>query len=195
MNFIEPTTSNLYEEGLWEYILIAAPDETVNRKILEEKEYFDAAYEQQIARFTKAYIAIANFMAKERMEDIVLKWIQRICNLHTQFSVTLNNFSGVPPHTIYLRVQNVQPFLQLASHLKILDGFIRSYDCPPVNLNTSPHLIIAGKIPEYIYEKAIHDYSRRSFNESFELKTLTLLKREDQHSRYQIVNVFTLPKT
>ncbi|HEU4634269.1 MAG TPA: 2'-5' RNA ligase family protein, partial [Flavisolibacter sp.] len=106
--------------------------------------------------------------------------------------VTLNNFSGFPPHTIYLRVQNPQPFNQLANALKILDGFFQSNDCPPLQLVTKPHLSIAGALSEYAYNQAIKEYSERSFHACFKVEKLFLLKR-DPLMRCQLVNTFILP--
>ena len=53
---------------------------------------------------------------------------QSVCSfhvlLHPSFTVTLNNYSALPPHTIYLRVQDPQPFRHLMNGLKILDGMV-----------------------------------------------------------------------
>jgi 2'-5' RNA ligase len=176
---------------LWEYLLVAHPDAEVNEKVIAEKEVFPSLHNHDIAIKTKPHITIANFLMKEPMEEIAIKWIQNICNLHTSFGVTLNNFSGFPPHTIYLRVQDPQPFKQLANALKILDGFIQSNGCPPLHLVTKPHLTIARALPEYAYDKAIKEYSKRSFHACFKVEKLFLLKR-DAFMRCHLVNTFIL---
>ncbi len=52
------------------------------------------------------------------MEDTLIRWIQRICNRYSSFDLTLNNYSGFPPHTIYLRVQDPEPFRELMRQLR-----------------------------------------------------------------------------
>src|SRR6266498_4474852 len=140
---------------LWEYLLIASPTKEVSEKVVEEKEIFYKNYGHSLAIQTRPHITIANFLAKEGMEETLARWIQNICHLQNSFTVTLNNYSGFPPHTIYLRVQDAEPFKKLANALKILDGFIQSNDCPPLKLITKPHLTIARQLPEYIYQTAI----------------------------------------
>jgi hypothetical protein len=192
MELVNSSAGFKTDHDLWEYLLVAHPDEEVNERVIMEKREFYTLYNHEMASKTKPHITIANFVMKEAMEEIVIKWIQNICNLHTSFGVTLNNFSGFPPHTIYLRIQDPHPFKQLANALKIVDGFIQSNDCPPLHLVTKPHLTIAGALSEYAYDKAIEEYSKRSFHACFMVKKLFLLKI-DAFMRCHLINTFILP--
>lgn len=192
MEFVNSSAGFQSDYDLWEYLLVAHPDEEVNERVVQEKIEFHALYNHEMAIQTKPHLSIATFLMKEPMEAIVTRWVQNICNLHTSFGVTLNNFSGFPPHTIYLRVQNPQPFKQLANALKILDGFLESNDCPPLQLVTKPHMTLAGALSEYAYDQAIKEYSERSFHATFRVEKLLLLKR-DTLMRCQLVNTFILP--
>lgn len=124
---------------LWEYLLLAQPDEEVSEKVWNEKKFFRRHY-YNLQSITAPHITIASFLSKEPMEETLVRWIQNICNLHTSFEVKLNNFSGFPPHIIYARVQDPQPFKKLAAALKIIEGFIQSNECPPLCLVARPHL-------------------------------------------------------
>lgn len=185
-------TSLQTENELWEYLLVASPAKEVFDKIVDEKKFFFENYGHKLATQTKPHITIANFLAKEEMEETLVRWIQNVCNLQNSFTVTLNNYSGFPPHTIYLRVHNAEPFKKLANALKILDGFIQSNDCPPLKLVSKPHLTIARQLPEFIYETAIKDYAEKIFCESFKVEKLILLKR-DAYMRCHLINTFILP--
>lgn len=178
---------------LLEYLLIAHPTKEINDRIVDEKKVFYENYEHELAIKTKPHITIASFLAKEAMEETLIRWIQNICNLQNSFTVTLNNYSGFPPHTIYLRVQDAQPFKKLANALKILDGFIQSNECPPLKLISKPHLTIARQLPEYIYETAIKEYAQKTFYESFRVDKLILLKR-DSYMNCHLINTFILPQ-
>jgi 2'-5' RNA ligase len=130
------------------------------------------------------------------MEETLTRWIQRICTQQQSFTVTLNNYSGFPPHTIYLRVQNEQPFQKLANDLKVLNAYVNSCACPPVRIITKPHVSIAGELPEDIYFKALTQYAHKSFHESFMVTELLLLKRKHQFEDGKKINVFGLsPET
>jgi len=190
MKFVNNLAGFQTDCDLWEYLLVAQPNEEVNEKVLVEKDFFRSNYEFVVK--TKPHITIANFLSKELMEETLGRWIQNICNLHTSFNVTLNNFSGFPPHTIYVRVQDPQPLKKLAAALKILDGFIQSNDCPPLYLVTKPHVTIAEALPERIYNEAVKEYAQRSFHASFTVEKLLLLKR-DASMKYHLVNTFILP--
>ncbi len=180
---------------LHEYLLVGHPDRPVYNKVIEEKEQFAVAYDQKIASKTKPHITIANFLASEPMESTIIRWLQRICGAQQSFTVTLNNYSGFPPHTIYLRVQDPQPFEQLAKQLKTVDDFIRASACPPARLITRPHLSIARRLPEQVYNKAMMDYAQKTFHESFMLDELLLLRRQHQFDTCKTVQIFRLRPT
>jgi 2'-5' RNA ligase len=182
----------LYQDEQWDYLLVAQPNETLNQKIIEEKISFSNKYAYEPSLEAKPYLSIAGFTAKDRMEETLIRWIQNICNLQNSFTVTFNNYGVFPPDTIYLRVQDELPFKRLANALKILDGFIQSNDCAPLNLVARPHLTIAGRLPQYIYDTAIKEYSQKTFHESFTVDKLILFKR-DAYMKCHLINTFILP--
>jgi 2'-5' RNA ligase len=193
---METTTVASRSEGWarfgYEYLLVAYPDAAVNNKIKEEKTYFSHEYQQAIASKTQPHITIANFLAKEEMEETISRYIQRICNHQQSFDVMLNNYSGFPPHTIYLRVQNQQPFRQLAKQLKAVSNYIDSCSCPPAKLSTNPHVTIARRLPETVYLKALMDYGQKTFHETFMVNELRLLRRTHEFDACKCINVFRL---
>ncbi len=96
------------------------------------------------------------------------------------------------PGTIYLRVQDPQPLRELMQQLRAIDEFIRSSGWPPVNLTARPYLSIAGGLTEKVYNKAMPDYSRKSFHGIFRVDELVLLKRRHSFDPCKTVNVFRL---
>jgi 2'-5' RNA ligase len=159
---------------------------------MAEKESFTYEYQQKIATKIKPHITIANFVAREAMEETILRYTQRICGQQCSFDVSFNNYSGFPPHTVYLRVQNPQPFKQLAKELKVVSNYISSCSCPPARLITKPHLTIAKLIPEVVYLKAIMDYSQKTFHETFTVNELVLLRRSHQFDTCKVIHIFGL---
>jgi hypothetical protein len=186
-------SSSALQKQLFEYLLVVHPDSEVYKKIESEKQVFYNEFKERVAIKTKPHITVANFLARESMEETLIRWIQRICNLREQFTVTLNNYSGFPAHTIYLRVQNEKPFQQLAKQLKVVNTYVSSCSCPPMKLISKPHLSIARRLSEEVYFKALTQYSHKSFHESFVVNELLLLRRENQFDDGKRINVFGLP--
>ena len=191
MNNLDGSLKLQTNHELSEYLLVAHPSRDVNEKIFNEKKIFHSRYEHQWDLRFNPHITIANFLAKERMQETFIRWIQNICHLQKSFTVTLNNYSGFPPHGLYLRVQDSQPFKRLANALKILDGFMQSNDCPPLTLVSNPHITFVAGLSEYNYENAIEQYSQKIFHESFHVDKLILLKRTSE--KYFLINTFILP--
>ena len=175
-----------------EYLLVIYPNGDLQEKLLEEQQQFSADYGLQITVRNRPHITVAAFQAGEIMEDTLIRWVQRICNSYKCFELTLNNYSGFPPHTIYLRVQDPHPFRQLMQQLRSIDEFIRSSGCPPANLITRPFLSIAGGLTEQLYNKAMPEYSRKTFHDSFRVDELVLLKRTHSFDACKTVNIFRL---
>ncbi|HEY4290107.1 MAG TPA: 2'-5' RNA ligase family protein [Puia sp.] len=175
-----------------EYLLVIYPYGELQDRLLDEQHQFSSDYGLQIPVRNKPHITVAAFQAGEPMEDTLIRWIQRICNRHKSFDITLNNYSGFPPHTIYLRVQDPQPFRELMQQLRAIDDFIRSSGCPPVNLIGRPYLSIAGGLTEQVYNRAMPEYSRKDFHDSFHVNEMILLKREHSFDACKTVNIFRL---
>ena len=175
-----------------EYLLVIYPYGDLNDKLLEEQQQFLSDYGLSMKSRNRPHITVAAFQASEQMEETLIRWIQRICRRHEGFPITLNNYSGFPPHTIYLRVQDPQPFRLLMQQLRAIDDFIRSSGCPPVNLISRPYLSIAGGLTEQVYTRAMADYSQKTFHESFQVEELVLLKREHSFDACRTVNLFRL---
>lgn len=180
------------ENGLYEYLLVAHPDGIAYDKIMQEKKKFYGDFDEKVAVKTQPHITVASFLASEAMEPTIVKWMQRICSAQHGFQVMLHNYSGFPPHTIYLQVQDPLPFQQLAMQLKTVDDFIRASACPPAKLITRPHLSIARRLPEDVYNRAMAVYTQKTFDASFMLTELVLLRRSHQFDACKKIQVFRL---
>jgi 2'-5' RNA ligase len=181
--------------GLFEYLLVASPDDRVCAKIMAEKEYFSANYKIKGASKALPHITLANFFAWDRMEDTFLRYLQRIGGDQNSFAVTLNNYSGLPSHTIFLCVQDPVQFEVLATKLRAISPYIKGNKLPPGQFITNPHMTIARRLHTIIYKEAMEEYSSKPFNESFKVTELVLLRRQHQYDQCKRVAVFSLQPT
>ncbi len=192
MSLLNYTGAYKKQGDLWEYRLVVFPDDAVGQIIEDEKRFLHHNFFPQPSKAIKPYISIGSFLAKEIMEETLERWIQNICQLQTSFEVTLNNFSGFPSGTIYLRVQDHGSLLSLAASLSMLDGFIQANECPPVFIEKKPHLPIAYNLPSTAYDPAIKAFAGRSFFGSFRVDKIYLLKT-DAFMKTTIARHFILP--
>lgn len=176
----------------YEYLLVVNPAETVSNEVMEEKKLFTTKYKAKIAAATKPHITVANFLAKESMEETIIRYMHRILSAQKSFMVNLNNYSGFPPHTIYIRVQQQYAFAQLAEALKPVSQYIQGNGYPAARFITRPHVTIARRLQEAVYNKAMPDYSQKLFGGEFMVNELVLLKRQNQYDACKQVNVFRL---
>ena len=185
--------------GLSEYLLVVYPDSDMQDRLLGEQQQFSAEYGlehrldqgQRIVR-NKPHITLASFQAGDEAEETLIRWMQRICQERRSFEIALNNYSGIPPHTIYLRIQDPEPLREFMRQFSAIDEFIQSSGWPPIHLNGRPYLSIAGGLTEQAYSKAMPDYSRKMFHGCFPVRELVLLKRKHSFDPCRTVNVFGL---
>lgn len=176
----------------YEYLLVVHPPAEANAQLMEEKKYFFETYNEKVAIKTKPHITVANFQAKEEMEDTIIRYMHRIMGMQKAFNVTINNFSGFPPHTVYARVQDHSSFRQLAAALLPVEHYVKGNGCPPARFITHPHVTIARRLSAEIYHKAMFEFSQRTFFASFKVHELILLKRRNQFDKCTQLTVFKL---
>ena len=186
-----PATSFALQE-YYEYLLVVHPSADAYTQLMQEKQHFFETYKEKVAIKTLPHITVANFLAKEAMEDTIIRYMHRIFSMQKSFNVSLNNFSGFPPHTVYARVQDHQPFRQLAAALAPVDHYVKGNGCPPAKFITHPHVTIARRLKADVYEKAMFEFSQRTFYASFTVTELILLKRRNQFDKCKQVNVFAV---
>lgn len=176
--------------GLREYRLVVYPDISIYNMVMAERRKFFAEYGVEVEGKAFPYILVAAFHAGEGMEETLIRWIQRICSLQTSFTVSLNNYSGTPSGSIYLRVQNQQPFKHLSQQLRSLDHYIQLPSNAPRKTYQTAYLPIANNLPVSIYEKAMPVYSRKLFYASFHASELVLLTRDHPFAAHKTLTVF-----
>ena len=186
-----PASSFAMQE-YYEYLLVVHPAADVYAQLMQEKKYFFETYKEKVAVKTMPHITVANFLAKEAMEETIIRYMHRILSMQKSFTVTLNNFSGFPPHTVYARVQDHQPFKHLAAMLAPVDHYVKGNGCPPAKFITHPHVSIARRLKPDVYDKAMFEFSQRTFFASFNVEEMVLLKRQHQFDKCRQVNVFKL---
>lgn len=179
---------------IFEYQLVIIPPVDISEQIILEKTQFSNKYQEKNADKSKPYIALANFKANEAMEETIIRWMNRAISTQAQFSVSFNNYSGFPPHSIYIRVQQIQPLKQIIKALQPIDQYVKAANSNTnyMELITNPHLCIAQQLPTEVFEKAMADYSQKSFSGNFEVMQLALLRRKHAFENSKQISILPL---
>lgn len=177
----------------YEYLLVAYPPGEIFEQVQEEKKKFSSCHSTGNAETNKPHIAIAGFRASEAMEARLIQWMQKITGSQERFPVLLNNYSGSPSaNTVFIRVQYPAPFRRIAASLHPINEYIKGNGFPPVHIINYPHINITKSLQQQAYEKAIMEYSRKTFNADFMVDELVLLKQQNQYDACRQVSCFKL---
>lgn len=180
------------DTDIFEYVLVIQPSKDIVEKLQEEQLCFPSAGGNQVITRFNPQIKIAGFRAKESMEATIIRWMQNICSLQKSFPIRFNNYSGFPGGSIHVRIMEHEPFHQLTRELTVVDEYIKSSGFPQMRMVSKPHMTIASKLSQIVYEKAMLDFSQKSFFESFIAKEMVLIKRKNAFEKAKTINVFRL---
>ena len=193
MDKISPAHNNYsMPPGLFEYLLIVCPAMEVYKKIMEEKWKFYRNYRYAKAIKTRPQIVLANFLAWENMEDTIIRRLQSMTKEQRSFGVTLNNYSGFPSDTVYIRVQDTSSFKEINARLQALSPYIKQANAASAKMIQYPSINLAAQLPPEVYNEAIRDYSEKDFTASFSVTELVLLRRQHPYDKSKELGVFRL---
>ncbi len=173
------------------YQLMAYPDAATGAGIKAEQQYLVRRYQTRMPEQPSG-ILVAQFMAREEMESTLIRWMHRIISTQMSFQVSMSGFGALSSGQVYLRVQEQQPFQELATALQVIDQYVRSYDCPPVKRYTHPYLPLTEKIADHLFGELANEYASRKTDISFEVKELLLVRRSHEQATGRQINLFRL---
>lgn len=173
------------------YRLMAYPDMETELLIRAEQQYIQRKYRTAVP-VQPTGIVVAEFMAREDMEATLIRWMHRIISTQPSFSISIQGFGALSSRQLYLRVQEQEPFHQLAGAMQVVDQYIRSYDCPPAKRFTHPCLPLTEAVPDQEFDKVVHEYADRKLNLTFEVKELMLVRNRQEKETGKQINLFRL---
>jgi hypothetical protein len=86
---------------------------------------------------TMPCITLASFRGREAMEDTLIRWVQRVCRMHSRFQITLETPRPHPAGGWRMPVTENEQLKGLAQKLTIVDDYIRSCSMGPVHWETT----------------------------------------------------------
>ncbi len=174
------------------YRLVVQPPADVCTVISEAQRWLAEQYGASRAVTAKPQLVVADFIAREPMENTLLRYMHRVISTQKRFSVTVNNFSGFPPHIIYARIPQLQPFRQLAAAMLPVTGYLQNNGCPKATMHARPFIPVAESLNPAVYERAMFRFSQRSLFAAFEVEGMVLVRRENSVDEFRRVTVFNM---
>jgi hypothetical protein len=181
---------NLPSDRYYQYLLILSPAEPVRSRLIMRKKEFYNKYGCVSAIQSAPHIMLAQFATREALEDRIIEGLEAISLAERPFKVALKNYEGYNHHTIFIKVMEKEPILQLGIRLRAIRNLVKSAVYPSPDFVSDPRLTIARELTPAQYEKAMKEYSRRMFSDVFTANNMLLLKRRTRHDRYQVVRSF-----
>lgn len=180
------------DKAFTSYQLVMYPEGETGAAVKLLSQKLQEIFPAELKIYKKAYIELGSFYAREEMEETIIRWIQRICNAESRFVVTMNNFGSVPPDTLYLRIQDHQPFFRLISKLRVIDNYIFSNGYGEVEWSSRPVCKLAGQLHPGFDHSKIREQANLEYHANFLAYNLVLLKTPIGGDEPAVVNVFPL---
>ena len=173
-----------------EYLLILNPHEELRNKIICIKNAFAEKYKSVYAKFGQPHITLVNFVQLQITEERIINRLKTIAMAYHPFKIELRNFGSFPSHTIFINIDSQLQVKNLIKELKPAQQLMTlNKDNKPHFIDT-PHMIIAGKLVPWQYEKAWEEYNSLEFSGRFMANSMLLIKRKVGEKKYYPVQQF-----
>lgn len=175
--FAQPHTmlAGVGESQAARYRFVLLPDPVLVARLTATLQEFNVA-DLLPAGQQYQHIVLAGFSASLRMEDTLTRWTQRICSQINADEIVFNNFSGIPPHTLLLRVQDPAPLRKLVDALRKLDMYLTGNDLTPLQSAQRFYLPVLENIPTKTYDNIVYRFGRCEWYGTSAIRQLVLQK-------------------
>lgn len=128
---------------------------------------------------------MAAFLARDGMENTLIRWMQRIFSEQRQFPLTLDLVKPLSHEPARWQVREQNQFQQLRQQLDALNPYLIGSECPAMQFGT----FIQWKVPEEWYQQ---QNAYTSLTVQFSLSAITLFRKPYHAGEGKEVQVFGL---
>ena len=134
--------------------------------------------EVSLAEKCTATMEIARFEGIERLEDTLSRWTQRICSQTVPMELEVNNFGGIPPHKIYVRILDPGSVKKLVADLRKLDLYLTGNGQDPLEASNRYIISLSEKVQPDQFDNLLYKLGRIEFRETLKVVGLSLQRKE-----------------
>lgn len=173
------------------YLLVLNPHEELFNKIMGVKKEFMDTYKVDSLSVGKPHVTLAKFEQLSMKEERLVNRLRTIAMGYHPFKVELKDYGSFPTHSIYINIVSkiaiqglVKEVREQAQQLMKLNDENKPF------FIMEPHMTIARNLKHWQYEKGWLEYSHKHFTGRFIADTMTLLRRPEGETKYQLVQKF-----
>jgi hypothetical protein len=137
-------------------------------------------------------IPVAHFPASEFQLSTCLRWIERLAASVRYLPVQFNNFSGNPPHQLFVRVVENSSQKQLKQALRQLADSMNQVLSAPMSLETKWRLPFIHQLPGILFNRAMHHFSELDFFVESAVASMIVIQLQPDGKPGPVVQQFTL---
>lgn len=128
---------------------------------------------------------MAAFLARDGMENTLIRWMQRIFSQQRQFILTLDLVKPLDHEPARWQVREQNHFQELRQQLHALNPYLQGSDCPAMQFGT----FIQWKVPDEWYHQ---QQATETIPVQFSLEGITLFRKPYHTGEGKEVQVFGL---
>lgn len=169
--------------GLYGFLIVISPPEDVTSYVNELKSMFYKKYGSYEAMHSKPHITICNFPLLEERQEKVFSGLQNGLSQIDPFLLALKGFGSFPnSNVIYIDVEDSEELNSLREKFFRMNVELRIGK--RLNLIDNYHLTIGKKLKPSVFESAKTEYLKRSYQNSFTVDKLKVLRFDFDARRY-----------
>jgi 2'-5' RNA ligase len=162
----------------------------VSNEVMVWKKKFHQQFDHYLAVVIPPQITLCNFSESVMKEGEIIKEIAAVTQQHSPFRIALENFDGLPSHTIFINVLNPDSIIDIVNSLreqvKLQPKQSRFY--------LQPQVTIARGLDQEKFSRASAEFCEQKYAVSFVVNSIVLLRREAnvKFAKYEVLKEFRL---
>ncbi len=170
------------------YRLVAKPDSASLQRIEEMRNHFRSLYPLD-GEYPEPELAFFSQRMPEASENLLVNWLEKLCANNNRFDIVLNNFSGIPPHLLYMRVQPTAGLLAFSTRLNAVMAQLGLYNSVNAPKPSTWKMNIISGLPDILFDKALQVFSKRELYFQMPVSRLEL-KRQSTDGEWHLLQRF-----
>lgn len=183
------TIAGVWREEWPEYTLVIPAEEPVSRQVKQMRLQWKMEFGEDVGSEKPPGVMMAAWAARKEQEETMVRLIGNLAERLESFVVTLNNFSGIPPQVIYIRVQDAEPFKKITTQLKEVLELIGNEDTYRI---VERPIIKLGSFPKNENHQQWYKYTHQLFHAAFTARKLVLFRHVEGECK--TIGVFPFKK-
>ena len=170
------------------YLLVLKPHEGLRDEIVGIKETFREKY-KTAQPATAPHITLVRFQGLQLAEDRLKQRLETISVGMAPFKIDLKGYGSFPTHSIYINIETKNAIQALVKKLQNARPLMKLPEYDPHYI-MDPHISIATKLLPWQYEQGWLEYSHQHFSGSFIANGMSLLRKKEGATKYQLAQHF-----